>query len=217
MRIAPGQGVSKVESVDATLRCPHCRHAGVFFAVHDGMDTVWWEPVGDEMERRAAGTRVCPNSDCRGIVLVVMNFDGVVESFPPEMIDFDATALPGRLLATLEEAIKCHAAGAYRACALMVRRLLEELCDDRKAEGANLKARLRSLGSANLVPAELLEAADELRLLGNDAAHIDAKSYDTIGAEEGEAAVELAKELLKAVYQYNSLLERLRSLKRPPA
>ncbi|WP_309088071.1 DUF4145 domain-containing protein [Phenylobacterium sp.] len=202
------------EATDVALRCPHCRHTGVFFPVQDGWDTRWWESVGDDMEKRAAGARVCPNQDCGGIVLVVMHEKELVESFPPEMIDFDATALPERLLATLEEAARCHAAGAYRACALMVRRLLEELCDDRKADGANLKARLSSLGSANLVPTELLEAADELRILGNDAAHIDGKSYDNIGADECEAALELAKELLKAVYQYNALLDRLRALKK---
>jgi len=61
----------------------------------------------------------------------------------------------------------------------------------------------------------LLEAADELRLLGNDAAHIEAKTYDAIEAEEVEVAIDLAKELLKSVYQYGSLVNRLRALKKP--
>jgi hypothetical protein len=65
-----------------------------------------------------------------------------------------------------------------------------------------------------VVPQELLDAADELRLLGNDAAHIEAKSYDAIGKDEASLAIELAKELLKAVYQYSSLVNRLRALKK---
>lgn len=65
------------------------------------------------------------------------------------------------------------------------------------------------------MPPELLAAADELRLLGNDAAHIEAKAYDAIGPEESELAIELAKELLKAVYQYSSLVSRLQALKKP--
>ncbi|WP_271083498.1 DUF4145 domain-containing protein [Brevundimonas sp. NIBR11] len=135
--------------------------------------------------------------------------------YPPETIDFDATALPARILSSLEEAISCHAAGAHRATALMVRRILEELCEDRTATGKTLKDRLGNLGTNVVVPKELLDAADELRLLGNDAAHIEAKSYDEIGEAEASLAVELAKELLKAVYQYQSLVDRLRGLKKP--
>jgi hypothetical protein len=97
----------------------------------------------------------------------------------------------------------------------MVRRVLEEICADRGAQGRDLKLRLAALGQATLIPAELLTAADELRILGNDAAHIEAREYDQIGKEEAEIAVELAKEIVKATYQYGSLVERLRSLKRP--
>jgi len=98
----------------------------------------------------------------------------------------------------------------------MVRRLLEELCEDKKSSGGNLKERLLALGGAVLIPKELLDAADELRLLGNDAAHVEAKAYDDIGEPEATAAVELAKELLKAVYQYTSLVAKLRNLKKTP-
>ena len=57
---------------------------------------------------------------------------------------------------------------------------------------------------------------DELRLLGNDAAHIEAKSYDKVSLEEVEVAIEFSKELLKALYQYSGLLSRLRALKKTP-
>jgi hypothetical protein len=97
----------------------------------------------------------------------------------------------------------------------MVRRVLEELCADRNAQGKNLKERLQALKGIVVIPQELLEAADELRILGNDAAHIEAKEYDNVGHEEAEAAIELAKELLKAVYQYATLVGKLRALKKP--
>jgi hypothetical protein len=88
----------------------------------------------------------------------------------------------------------------------MVRRVLEELCDDKKATGSDLKQRLAALGTSVVVPKELLDAADELRLLGNDAAHISAKNYDSIGPEQATLAIELAKELLQAVYQMQASL-----------
>ena len=54
---------------------------------------------------------------------------------------------------------------------------------------------------------------DELRLLGNDAAHIEAKVYEQIGHDEVEAAIDLTKEILKAVYQLDGLVKRLTGLR----
>lgn len=41
-------------------------------------------------------------------------------------LDFDPDNLPPPVLSTLTEAVACHAAGAYRAAAMMVRRLLRK-------------------------------------------------------------------------------------------
>jgi hypothetical protein len=147
-------------------------------------------------------------------VFVVVQANDILETYPLQLIDFDASSLPAPILRSLEEAILCHGAGAYRASALMVRRVLEELCEDRKAAGKDLFARLQALKSSVIIPTELFEAAHELRLLGNDAAHIEAKSYDDITEIEASLALELAKELLKAVYQYTSLVARMRAMKK---
>lgn len=200
------------------VRCPACRHVGAFGGV--GINDVSSPRVRRLTDGRHIqegnlrfGLRVCPNPDCKSVLFAVQE-DRKIITFPPEVIDFDATNLPRNILSSLEEAIKCHAAESYRASALMVRRTLEELCDDKKATGANLKARILALSAVAVVPAELLNAADELRVLGNDAAHVEAKDYDKIGKEESAIAIELAKELLKAVYQYTSLVARLTALKK---
>lgn len=62
----------------------------------------------------------------------------------------------------------------------------------------------------------LFDGLDELRLLGNDAAHVESKDYDDIGQEEVELAIEFTKEVLKALYQYAALKSRLVALKRKP-
>ncbi|MBY3043710.1 DUF4145 domain-containing protein [Rhizobium leguminosarum] len=202
------------------LRCPACRHNGAFEPIHQIPDVHWSNPIRRPngsvgQDRCQAAMRVCPNLECRALVFWADEIGRRI-TFPPEVIDFDATNLPPRILASLEEAIKSHAAGCHRASALMVRRVLEELCEDKKATGDNLMKRLAALGKTVIIPGELLAAADELRLLGNDAAHIEAKAYDQIGAEECGIAIELAKELLKAVYQYTNLVARLQALKKSP-
>jgi hypothetical protein len=114
----------------------------------------------------------------------------------------------------MEEAVACHAIGAFTAAAIMVRKTLEELCRDRAAKGPNLKARLKDLNSKIVLPQDLLDGLDDLRLLGNDAAHIESQEFDKIGREEIELGIDVAKEVLKAVYQYSALVSRLRALKK---
>ena len=199
-----------------SFRCPHCRHQGTFHGFDKIPDATW--PRREDTGRNvpfSVGIRRCPNRECGGLIFVVLKGGALLESLPPEIIDFDSTNLPPQILDSLEEAIKAHAAGCYRACALTVRRVLEELCRDKGAKGNDLRARLKALSTTIVVPNDLLDAADELRLLGNDAAHVEAKSYDSVGADEAKIAIELAKELLKAVYQYSSLVDRLKALKKP--
>ena len=96
----------------------------------------------------------------------------------------------------------------------MLRKTLEEICNDKSATGNNLFKRLENLSTQIVLPTELKEAMQELRLLGNDAAHIEAQTYDEIGKDEIEISIEFTKEILKGINQYDSLLSRLRSLKK---
>jgi len=97
---------------------------------------------------------------------------------------------------------------------MMIRKCLEELCQDKHVEAKNLRDRLLALREKVVLPNELFEALDHLRLLGNDAAHVEARTYDAVSRDEVEAAIELAKEILKAVYQLDGLVARLRALQK---
>lgn len=193
--------------IRTAVRCPHCGKEAVM------------EPLGQHDivlgNSYIAGQRRCPNPACQGHIFVVFHGNELVKAYPPIRLDFDPENIPDKVLKTLEEAITCHSENCYVAAAIMVRRTLEEVCADRHANGENLKARINDLRSKIVVPSELLDAMDELRILGNDAAHIEAKQYDDISDEEVTVAIQFAKEILKSLYQYSSLLGRLRALKKP--
>lgn len=198
-----------------SVRCPHCSQVGTFPPATS--DLSYGKALKDTSKSKSvafsAVLRVCPNKKCQGVIFTISNGTQYV-TLPPELIDFDPVGLPERLLETLREAVACHAAGAYRASAMMVRRLLEELCEESSAEGHDLHARLSSLRTKIILPEELFEAMLELKALGNDAAHIVAKNYANIGKAECEDSIELAKEILKARFQLKGLVERLRSRKK---
>jgi len=162
------------------------------------------------------GQRRCPNPECQALLFFALQNGKILVSYPPELLDFDPVNLPATVLAAFEESITCHANRCLTAAAIMVRKTLEELCLDRQATGSNLKERIRSLGAKVVLPQELLDGLDDLRLLGNDAAHIESQEFNKVGQEEVEIGIEFTKEVLKAVYQYSALLTRLRALKKPP-
>lgn len=213
--LQPDRGLAILERSQDTvsIRCPHCMHIGVFQNVTSGIE--WSKELHLHTNARTLRgyIRVCPNGKCNGLVFTVSSGSQFIKVYPSELIDFDANGLPNKLLATLKEAISCHAAGAYRASAMMVRRLLEEICDESQATGKDLHARLIELRSKITLPEELFEAMSELKALGNDAAHITAKNYTNIGKDESEDSIELAKEILKARYQLKGLVDRLRARK----
>ncbi len=188
--------------------CPDCHQQGIFENFSNLADIATQDGV-------ILGQRRCPNPACMAHLFFAFQNGKVIISYPPERIDFDVTNVPSAVVSALEEAITCHATSCFVAAAIMVRKTLEELCRDRGAQGSNLKDRLKTLGSKVVLPQELLDGLDDLRLLGNDAAHIESQVYDKIGKEEVEVGIEFTKEVLKAVYQYSALLNRLRGLKKP--
>jgi hypothetical protein len=192
------------------LRCHACRQQGTFENI--GVSDVFLS----QPPQIYLGMRRCPNVQCNAAIFVTHSNGRLIESFPAETINFDSTNIPATVVSSLEEAIKCHANQCFTAAAIMVRKTLEELCRDRQATGPNLKERIKALGSKVVLPQDLLAGLDDLRLLGNDAAHIESQEYNKVGREEVEVGIEFTTEVLKAVYQYSALLNRLRSLKKGP-
>jgi hypothetical protein len=199
----------RLEKGQATIvtRCPFCGHLGTFNRIGEdylvGNDGYEW-----------VGLRSCPNPDC----LTVVFAQGRLAKFdvqPPPMVDFDTKNLPDRVKESLTEAITCHAHECYSASAIMLRRTLEDLCKDRGAQGGNLFQRLEDLISKIILPVELRDALHDLRLLGNDAAHVEATTFQQVAEEEVAVGIQFTKEILKATYQYSDLLSKLRGMKRP--
>jgi hypothetical protein len=207
---ASSVGLARSAGANANFKCPGCGQLGTFEVMAANSQDFM---LPDNIR---LGERVCPNGECRAVVVVVWKNNQIVRCYPPLRIDFNKTNIPTAVVSALEEAITCHSDECYIAAAIMVRKSLEELCRNRGAQGKDLKERIRDLGTKIVLPKELLDGLDDLRLLGNDAAHIESRVYDEVGNEEVEVGIEFTKEVLKATYQYSALLSRLRLLKKSP-
>jgi len=199
--------IAQAAHINIAIRCPHCGHNGTFVSFSpDYLEST---------QKIIVGQRRCPNTKCKGHIFFISQDGEVIRTFPSETIPFDKTGIPDRILDAFNEAITCHSNNCFMASAIMIRKTLEEICTHEGSTGKNLKERLKFLGNKIMIPRELIEGMDELRLLGNDAAHIEAKTFEEIGKNEIEISIEFTKEILKATYQYEDLLTKLRSLKKP--
>jgi len=196
------------------MRCPVCLREGTLD--QRGTDRKLVEHNRPwSLNKPATGERICPNPDCAALIYLVFipNTGQILASYPPERLDFDASALPATVQEPLEEAIDCHANECYPASAVMVRRTLEAVCQDQDAKGVDLYKRIEALGEKIVLPKGMIEALHNLRLLGNDAVHIEARVYAEVGKREVEVAIEVAKTILQATYQMDAILGELEGLK----
>jgi hypothetical protein len=162
----------------------------------------------------AVSVHRCPDPECQQLVVLVARGDNILYSFPTSRINFDSTAIPPKVISSFEEALTCRAHNCYTAAAIMLRKTLEVLCDDLKIKGGNLKDRVKLLSGRAVLPPKLLEGLDDIRLLGNDAAHINSKTFGNISAAEIDICAEVIKEVFKGIYQYDNLVNQLQMLKK---
>ncbi|WP_157247412.1 DUF4145 domain-containing protein [Nonomuraea typhae] len=91
-------------------------------------------------------------------------------------------------------------AGSPAAAVLHVRRLLEAVCADHGVTGRTLFHALHELRARGLIDGRLLGWAEELRELGNEAAHLGAAA---LTRREAADAVELAEALIDYLYVFS--------------
>ena len=106
-------------------------------------------------------------------------------------------SVPAPVTSAAIEAEKCLGVGAYNACAVMTRRAIHSVCDEKNAEGRDLFAQLKDLKVKQLITPDLHDWADSLRVLGRDGAHPE---FPEVTAEDAEDGVNLLREIVKYAY-----------------
>jgi hypothetical protein len=205
-------GTRQTTPLVLAARCPHCGHEANFESA--GTQDIRGSNILSGVNHEfLLGIRRCPRDDCHG-QLFIQQMEGITTTFPAIKIDFSLESIPEKIAEAIEEALQCEAIGCYVAAAIMVRKTLEMVCSDRGATGNSLLDRIKSLEAQVALPAQLFTAMQNLRILGNDAAHVESKDFEQIGDEELIVAIDLAKEILKAIYQLDSIVNRLEAMKK---
>jgi hypothetical protein len=116
--------------------------------------------------------------------------------------------VPESLRQEHSEARACFNAKAYTATVVMVRRTLEGVCADHGITRKPLYAALGEMKSTGLIEGRLLEWAQELRALGNDAAHFTGRS---VSRQDAKDALSLAEALMDYMYVFTAQFEQFQA------
>lgn len=115
-------------------------------------------------------------------------------------------ALPSAVMSAYQAANKVRAIDP-NAYAVLLGRVLEIICQDRKAEGGTLFERLENLGNRGEIPKPLVEMAHSLRQLRNVGAHA---SLGELTSAEIPFLDDLCRAVLEYVYSAPELIEKVK-------
>jgi len=115
--------------------------------------------------------------------------------------NFSMDGMPECIARAYSTAARSYQAGLYEPCVIMCRKCIEALCKELGATKGNLKDRLAGLQRTGQIDQKLLTWADELRLIGNDAAHDHDIEIEQVDAQD-------ALDFVEAILMYAFSLTR---------
>jgi len=112
---------------------------------------------------------------------------------------------------TLTSARSCFDTGNYEPCVIMCRKCIEAVCIFLGAQEGSLAARLRRLRDSGHIETRLFVWAEELRLVGNDAAH---EMNMSISKQDAFDSLEFVEAILLYVFALDERFRQFRDRRR---
>jgi hypothetical protein len=197
-----------IEHLD--IDCGHCGKAASMevAAKHNEVSEVQEEFEDPHGEGYIYRMCICPS--CRKITLVeeYINTRSTPSSLGTSIIFPRMVSAPAGLPLQIERA---HSAAAKvrsvdaNAYAVLLGRVLDLVCQDRKAEGDTLNAKIRNLADRGEIPKNLLPVAHSLRNLRNLGAHAD---LGELTLDEVPVLDDLCRAILEYVYTGPLLVQK---------
>lgn len=194
-----------------SIFCPYCqRHTALSVAQTSYNDihghthytsAEWSIKTGDSW-----WIGICNN--CQNPVLV--KNEGI-EIYPRPFPSPTDTRIPEPMRQDLIEAKFCFSINAFRACAVMARRTIQNACIDKGAIQKDLVKQINELIANDVITKDLKEWADVVRWVGNDAAH---PNKDTVEKDDAEDILSLAEQFLQVLYVTPSIAQARRTLRK---
>lgn len=119
--------------------------------------------------------------------------------------------IPEILRQSLFESINCYQAKSYTATTIMCRRTIEGFCFLKNIQEKNLAISIEKLKEKGIINDQLYEWANELRLVGNEAAHNINIKFTPIDAKD---ALDFTIAILDYTYSFKEKFDKFKNRRR---
>lgn len=165
------------KTVEVRLRCPWCKENTSSLAV----------ALAPQPERMVyVAIAICQAVHCRQPSMVIGHFSGpdfggsfkdadgftVNYVFPNDRESYREPGVPEKVAKNFTEALNCYAANLPYGAAVVGRRTLQIALMDKGAPDTTLVEQIKQMPD-DVLPSNFKKAAHHVRLVGNDAAHVD--------------------------------------------
>ncbi len=133
---------------------------------------------------------------------------GKVKKIYPNDLFHINPVIPEQLQKALLECIRCYKADANTATAIMCRRTLEGFCLIKGVEEKNLDRSIKKLKDEGFINDQLYEWANQLRLVGNEAAHNIDTNFSSIDAKD---ILDFTIAILDFTYSFKDKFDKFKS------
>ena len=189
---------------EISLHCPYCGKETYVFQETNSYDfteavssfgkiniltSKWW-----------AGTcRACKKP------MLVINYGENI--YPVPQPNPSNEKIPDTIRLDLDEAKLCLSVGAYRGCAVLTRRAIQNACLDKGTPKADLVDQINNLFDKRIITKDVRDWATDVRWIGNDAAHVN---KEPVEADDAEDSLKLAESFLEILYVIPKISEESR-------
>jgi hypothetical protein len=195
------------------LECSNCEAIvdAKEVAQHKYIDPIKWEEDDGTEGEYPFDARVvlvsCPKCNHPMLAYDDEGTEGeFVRIYPPRDRNLHPS-VPEPIRNAFTEARTCFRAKAFVAAAIMCRKTLEGICLAHGAKSRSLAAALKELKEKGIIENRLFEWAEELRAIGNEAAH----GVQFIAKrEDAEDALQFTEALIEYVFTYRDRFEEFK-------
>ena len=210
--------ISENNYVDIFGVCPGCGTKVQFVPIKGCFDIECITLTGFNI---ITGQRCCPDSNCMTHIFFEyyknMNaYNQCSTKIIPrnfQLYNISVEKLPEEIKSSFKEAVLCYGHDCFTASAILIRKVLENICLLNNATGKNLHEKIESLKDKVTLSKTLYDAMFELKYLGNDAAHFESKHFEKIEQNEAEIGLTILIEILRALYEHEDLINSFKALK----